>query len=346
MIIVDSNQIRFVLPHSPAFKLFSAVAQRAGHTLATTDIVLREVVRQYREELTSATNGYRRAHRALNELLPPTQRVHSPPQIPEDKLQRDFFIARGVKRFEADVRHSFLVLPTTPEDALTALNLEADHEDPGLNGAGARDASIWLTAVRAAATRKPDSEGRHLPVIFVSSDGDFTAPGKGRDLAPQLINDETRKGRLVLKPTVVDAMDAFGYPHTLVDTDEITQRDDFQQALIGVVTTSADMPSRQLERMADAEVIVRLISGQKGRRCSGDGTTLTTVTGRWSVRFVFERLPRRPDGRGEGYRGLPTQIEGMALIVDERDTGATIEVAPQRISVAGRDLREIASIRA
>jgi hypothetical protein len=346
VIIIDSNQIRFVLPHSPALKLFSAVAQRAGHTLATTDIVLREVVRQHRESLTSATNEYRRAHRALNELLPPTKRLPSTPQALENGLRRTRSISVSVEHFEADLRDSFIVLPTAPEDALAALKLEADHKEPGLNGAGARDASIWLTAVRAAASRETDSKGRRLPVIFVSSDGDFTAPGKSRDLAPHLINEDTRSGRLILKSTVVDAMDAFGYPHQLVDAEEITQRDDFQQILVDVVTTSADLPRRQQEQMLDAEVDVQLISGQKGRRCSGDGATLTTVTARWSVRFVFERLPRRLDGRPGGYRGLPTQVEGMALIVDEREQGATIEFVPQQVSVAGRDLKDVSPLLA
>jgi hypothetical protein len=340
VIIVDSNQIRFVLPHTPALKLFSAVAQRAGHTLATTDIVLREVVRQHHDALTSATNGYRRARRELNDLLPPAQRVHSTPRVPDDGRGRKGFVTRAVKRFEADIRDNFLVLPTTPEDALAALQLEADHTEPGLNGSGARDASIWLTAVRAAATRETDSTGRPLPVIFVSSDGDFTAPGKSRDLAPQLINDDTRKGRLILKSTVVDAMDAFGYPHQLVDAGEITQRDDFQQTLIDVVTASANLPNRELEKMAEAEVSVRLISDQKGRRCSGDGTTLMTISGAWSIRFVYERLPRRPDGYGAGaYRGISIQVEGMALIVEERGQGAVIEFAPQMNSVPGRDFR-------
>ncbi|MFJ5079109.1 PIN domain-containing protein [Streptomyces sp. NPDC088553] len=339
MIIVDSNQIRFVLPHSPALKLFSAVARRAGHTLAITDIVLREVVRQHQDALTSAVNGYREAHRALNELLPPDQRVHSTPRIPQDGRMRKGFIARGVKRFEADIRDSFLVLSTTPEDALAALEMEADHKEPGLNGAGARDASIWLTAVRAAATREADSTGRRMPVIFVSSDGDFTAPGKSRDLAPQLMNDDTRKGRLILKSTVVDAMDAFGYPHQLVDGEGITRRDDFQRALIDAAITSGDLPSRQLDKIAEAEVNVSLISGQKGRRCSGDGTTLTTISGTWAIRFVFERMPRRPDGFGGGYRGVAMQIEGMALIVEEREQEAAIEFAPQMISIHGRDLR-------
>ncbi|MEU4094465.1 PIN domain-containing protein [Streptomyces sp. NPDC026673] len=340
MIIVDSNQIRFVLPHSPALKLFAAVAQRAGHTLATTDIVLREVVRQHRENLTSAINGYRRAHRALNELLPPAKRLHDTRLMPEHPVQRAVSMSKHVEQFEADVRANFLVLPTTPEDALAALNLEADHLDPGLNGAGARDASIWLTAVRAAATRERDSKGRLLPVIFVSSDGDFTAPGKSRGLAPHLMNDDTRKGRLLLKSTVVDAMDAFGYPQQLVEAEEITQRNDFQEALTNVITTSADLPTRQQERMVEAEVEVRLISGQKGRRCSGNHATVTTVTGRWSVRFIFERLPRSPGGNS-AYRGLPAQVEGMALIVDERDQGATIEFAPQRVTVAGKDVSQL-----
>ncbi|MCG8971360.1 PIN domain-containing protein [Streptomyces sp. CL12-4] len=340
MIIVDSNQMRFVLPHSPAFKLFSAVAQRAGHTLAITDVVLREIVRQHHEELTSATNGYLRSRRALNELLSPPHRVQGTPRIPEDGLNRKNFIRREVKRFEADIRADFLVLPTSSEDALAALMMEADHTEPGLNGAGARDASIWLTAARAAATCERDSAGRRLPVIFVSSDGDFTAPGKSRDLAPQLVNDATRKGQLILKSTVVDAMDAFGYPQQLVDAEEVTQRDAFQRALIDVATDLADLPSRHLEKMAEAEVTVRLVSGQRGRRCSGDGTTLTTVSGTWSIRFVFEWLPRRNDSYGgTSYRGFPMQIEGTALIVEERDKEAVIEFAPQMISVAGRESR-------
>ncbi|KPH97415.1 hypothetical protein OK006_8971 [Actinobacteria bacterium OK006] len=332
--------MRFVLPHSPAFKLFSVVAQRAGHTLAITDVVLREIVRQHHEELTSATNGYLRARRALNELLAPPQRVQGTPRIPEDGLNRKNFIRREVKRFEADIRADFLVLPTSSEDALAALMMEADHTEPGLNGAGARDASIWLTAARAAATCERDSAGRRLPVIFVSSDGDFTAPGKSRDLAPQLVNDATRKGQLILKSTLVDAMDAFGYPQQLVDAEEVTQRDAFQRVLIEVATDLADLPSRHLEKMAEAEVTVRLVSGQKGRRCSGDGTTLTTVSGTWSIRFVFEWLPRRHGSYGgTPYRGLPMQIEGTALIVEERDKEAVIEFAPQMISVAGRDSR-------
>jgi hypothetical protein len=134
-------------------------------------------------------------------------------------------------------------------------------------------------------------------------------------------------------------MDAFGYPQQLVDAEEVTQRDDFRQALIDVVTTSSDLPSRHLEKMGEAEVTVQYISGQKGRRCSGDGTTLTTLSGAWSIRFVFERLSRRPGGYGGGYKGIPMQIEGMALIVEERDQEAAIEFAPQVISIAGRDSR-------
>src|SRR5690606_36662539 len=154
-----------------------------------------------------------------------------------------------------------------------------------------------------------------------------------RDLAPQLVNDATRTGQLILRSTVVDAMDAFGYPQQLVGAEEVTARDDFQRVLIDMATDLADLPSRHLEKMADAEVTVQLISGQKGRRCSGDGTTLTTVSGTWSIRFVFEWLPRRPDGYGgTAYKGLPMQIEGTALIVEERDQDAVIEFAPQWIS--------------
>lgn len=46
MIVLDSNQLRQVLPGSPALKLFTVAAKRDSHTLATTDVVIPEVIRQ------------------------------------------------------------------------------------------------------------------------------------------------------------------------------------------------------------------------------------------------------------------------------------------------------------
>lgn len=46
MIALDSNQLRQVLPGSPALKLFTVAAKRDSHTLATTDVVIPEVIRQ------------------------------------------------------------------------------------------------------------------------------------------------------------------------------------------------------------------------------------------------------------------------------------------------------------
>lgn len=140
-------------------------------------------------------------------------------------------------------------------------------------------------------------------------------------------------------------MDALGYPQQLVDAEEVTKQDAFERVLIDVAIDLADLSSRYMEKVAEAEVTVRLVSGQKGRRCSGDGTILTTVSGTWSIRFVFEWLPRRQGGYGgTPYKGLPMQIEGTALMVEERDKEAVVEFSPQMISVMRPGLPSVLTV--
>lgn len=327
MIVLDSNQLRFVLPGSPALRLLSAVAERAGHTLATTDTVIREVVRQRREELGSALAAFIKSRREANRLLPPGNRitaVNFPDRFRAEKVQA------AVAEFEADLRTTFRVLATAPEDAVTALEWEADQRPPCTNGTGARDAVIWLTTARACRSLESDASGRPLPVIFVSQDSDFRGPGKASTLAPELANDDTEAGRLLLLPTVLTVMDELGYPQQNEDAEEITAGDSFQQALLEAVTRFAPLPELQLAQMKtkDAEVLVRFQGDGKARQCRGDGTRLTSISGTWRVRVVSERLPPLPDGRGGGYRGFPMAVEGTALLVENDDQPTEIDFVP------------------
>ncbi|NEB76196.1 DUF4935 domain-containing protein [Streptomyces sp. SID14478] len=328
MIVLDSNQLRFVLPHTPALKLFSAIAERAGHTLATTDTVLREVVRQHRQATDSALTTFIKARREANRMLPPGQRI-SEVNFP-DRF-RAAKVKEAISEFEADLRNTFQILPVAPEDAVAALEIEADQRPPCTNGTGARDAAIWLTTARACRTLESDTSGPPLPVIFVSQDKDFRGPGKTGTLAPELANEDTEAGRLLLLPNVLAVMDRLGYPQQFGDAEEITAREDFQQALLDAVIRFTVFPGRQLAQMEDGEVTVRFKDDGKARQCRGEGTRLTSISGTWSVRVVTERLPRRPDGHGGGYRGFPMAVEGTVLLVEDDGQQTEIDFVPQSV---------------
>lgn len=332
MIVLDSNQLRFVLPHSPALRLFSAVAERAGHTLATTDTVIREVVRQRREELESALAVFAKARREANRLLPPGKRI-SAVNFPDRFRNRT--VREEISEFEADLRGTFHILVTAPEDAVTALEMEADQRPPCTNGTGARDAAIWLTAARACRSPEADASGRPLPVIFVSQDKDFRGLGKAGTLAPELANDDTAAGRLLLLPTVLAAMEELGYPQQAGDAEEITAREDFQQAMLEAVTRFTRFPAKYLAYMEDGDVTVTFRGDGKARQCRGDGTTLTSVSGTWGIRVATGWLPRQPDGRGGGYRGFPMTVEGTALVVEVKDQPVEIDFLPHSVHLPG-----------
>lgn len=332
MIVLDSNQLRFVLPGSPALGLFSAVAERAGHTLATTDTVIREVVRQRRDDLAAALTAFVNARREANRILPSGDRISAvsfPDRMQEAKAKE------AIASFEADLRGIFEVLPVAPEDAVTALEMEADQRPPCTNGTGARDAAIWLTAARACRSPERDRSGHSLPVIFVSQDKDFRAPGKTGALAAELANDDTEAGRLLLLPTVLAVMAELGYPQQSADAEEITADDRFQQALLEGVTRFTRLPTRRLAQMDEGEVTVRFRGGGKARQCRGDGTTLTSVSGTWGIRVVTEWLPRRPDGLGGGYRGFPMTVEGTALVVEDKNEPTQVDFLPTLVQIPG-----------
>jgi hypothetical protein len=79
MLVLDSNQLRHVLPGNPALLMVKAAAHRGGHTLATTDIVLHEVLRWHREELHLKIKALRAAVREVNTLMPPGLTIPDPP---------------------------------------------------------------------------------------------------------------------------------------------------------------------------------------------------------------------------------------------------------------------------
>ncbi|MFF4291610.1 hypothetical protein ACFY0R_40995, partial [Streptomyces sp. NPDC001633] len=83
-------------------------------------------------------------------------------------------------------------------------------------------------------------------MIFVSQDKDFRGPGKDGTLAPELSNDDTDAGRLLLLPTVLAVMDELGYPQQAGDAEEITARDGFQQALLEAITRFTRFAARHL----------------------------------------------------------------------------------------------------
>ncbi|MGI3202493.1 PIN domain-containing protein [Streptomyces phaeochromogenes] len=330
MIVFDSNQMRLFLPGSSALQQFVAVAERAGHTIATTDLVVREVVRQHRARLLSAAKALADSQRDYNEL------VTSPGGRTKvsfaDSRARRFFANREIMAFQSAINEAYRVLPTLAEDTLTAVQWEADHRRPCHDGAGARDAAIWLTAARACETPDLDESRQPLPVIFVSNDNDFSAPGDKSSLAEELRSEHTESGRMVLKKGAVDVLAELGYPKRRVDAQAITARADFQKALLDVAMGEDGLPSRHLTQLEAAEIMIHLRKDGEAYECRGDDLALTSISGTWGVRVVLERLPRRPDGRGGGVRllpGVPREIEATALLIEDHERqSAAIEILP------------------
>ncbi|MCA6090918.1 PIN domain-containing protein [Streptomyces sp. SCA3-4] len=331
MIVLDSNQLRLFAPGSPALRLFAAVAVRAGHTVATTDTAIQEVVRQRRDELSSAHSALMRAEREINALTtsPGNYVRFAHPTL----RNRPLFVAEETARFESELRDAFRVLETTPQDALEALRWEAEHRPPCRNGSGARDAAIWLTAARACQRPDTDKKGRQLPVIFVSKDKDFTQPGDPSRLDEALRSELTDSGMLILKSEVVHAMAELGYPRRNVNAEKITNREDFRQTLIGVIRDGAAPWVPNV--IESAEAIISMAPGGRAYECRGDGTRLISISGTWNLQFVTEPLPPQPNGQPGGHKGLPMGVQGMALLVEDEQTEATkIDFFPQITSFA------------
>ncbi|WP_182908065.1 hypothetical protein [Microbispora sp. H13382] len=315
MIVLDSNQLRHVLPGKPLYGLLSAVARRAGHTLATTDVVLAEVVRQRREDLGAALKAWTEAGFEARRLMITDRHqigglaVH--PQQLHGRRRRITYEQSA--ELETRLRAAFLVLNTLPEDALLAILMEAQHLPPCEHGRGARDATIYLTTLRAAVAPEISASGEALPLMFVSQDGDFSRFDlpEGREL------DALREVRVLHQRTVVATLNALGFPKSSAKADDVVARPEFQQALIDAITNSPIMPPRLLRQAQEAaEVRIRRLAGGPAESCTGDGVTVTSMTGEWSIRFVEQVMPPRLDGRPGGYRGFPMRAEGTALLVD------------------------------
>jgi len=285
VIVFDTNQLRRALPGSPALVMLKAAADLSGHTLAITDIVLSEAVRQRRDELRKQIREVGASHREFNKLVRPASRT-SDPLAGAGMFSHQLHPERAeVAYFEAGIRSNFRVLETDPDDAREALFREADRRPPcKANGEGGRDTAIFLTALRATASADLGRDGRTLPVIFVTEDSAFSDAKDRGSLAPGLLGDVAGRD-LVLKPDVVQTLAAIGYPTSWVDPSPITDRDEFgdllREALEGPVLEglSAEYPPSLLARAALERP--NFTSSGKAPQCLGEGLTMTTVTLRW-----------------------------------------------------------------
>jgi predicted nucleic acid-binding protein len=347
VIILDTNQLRRVLPGNPTLTLLTAAAHRCGHTLAITDIVLREVVRQRREGLTQARKALQAAQREVNKYVRPASRIVSTAWSDRPtELETEFF--------EAELREAFRVLPTDPEDALEALEREADRRPPcKANGEGGRDTTIYLTALRAArgdnelesmqaeTADKSSNGSRPLPVIFVTEDKGFSDPRDRGAFAPEL-REEIADAPLTLCLDVVSALAEIGYPSEWVDAKSITERDDFRSMLREAVTRETLSMLSPAPREAFPEWVrvrtprLRRKIG-KARRCKGDGLALSTLTGTWSSSIFTRNSPDglRPSSLKGEYR-LRIIADVTALVV-QNETGDVIEAEFSSVSVTITD---------
>ncbi|CRK56810.1 hypothetical protein [Alloactinosynnema sp. L-07] len=341
MILLDTNQLRRVLPGNPTLTLLSAAARRCGHTLAITDIVLREVVRQHRAQLEQARKALEDARRELDKLVRPVSRI-----VPTawDGIAGRKSVGLEMEFFEGDLRAAFEVLSTDPRDAMDAFEREADHRPPcKANGQGGRDATIYLTALRAA--RQSDNlapapnqqtrelgaatSGRQLPVIFVSEDKGFSDPQDRAHFAPDLRN-EIGDAQLILRRDVVSALAEIGYPTEWVDATGIIDRDDFVGMLRDAVTRETLGMLSPAPRDAFPSFVrvgrPRLKGAvRKARQCRGQGLILTTLTGTWSSNFFTRNAPAGldPSTMRSDFR-LRIAADVTALVVQDA-CGAVVE---------------------
>ncbi|MEU0663784.1 PIN domain-containing protein [Streptomyces lavendulocolor] len=315
MIVLDANQLRQVLPGKPALKLLKAAAQRSGHTLATTDIVIREVTRQRREELTTAIAQLTKAQRTFNNVASPDNQLAGGPF---DKLTKEFIEAE-LKRFKSGLQ-AFHILETTPEDAREALLREADHTAPCLTGVEGRDASIWLTALRASRSPELTPGEEALPTIFVSEDATFC--GADDQIASSLLKDVPDGTEVLLQRTVIAVMGTLGFPIQWNDVSTITDSPEFHEALVAAVAIAG---GPILLGHLDTETMTppRLAS-PRGQQCHGEDTTLTSVRGEWTFQVLLGESSSDPAGnRKPGYT---VQVGGEALVTQDR-SGSITDVA-------------------
>jgi hypothetical protein len=229
MLVFDSNQLRHVLPGNPALLMLKAAARRSGHSLATTDIVMREVLRQHRDDLNLKIKILRTSLREVNLLMPPGYRLQDPPAgIMPRGVHLDGFETEMIAQA---LRDEFRVLVTEPDDALEALFGEADRRPPcKSSGEGGRDTAIFLTALRAAEHPDIGPDGRALPLLFVSQDKAFSDAADRDRPAPGLLADVGGRSVIICRD-VVSALTQMGFPHSELNPTDIISRVDFLEML-------------------------------------------------------------------------------------------------------------------
>jgi hypothetical protein len=332
VLLFDTNQLRQVLPGSLSLRLLAASAQRTGHRVAITDVVLHEVVRQRRDELVKRAAALAGSYEEFQRLLPARLRTtHAHPALAAGE---EAFPGEQAGSFEQSLRQEFLVLKTSPDDALEALMREAGHRPPcSSSGKGGRDTSIWLTAARASRTPGSGESGQPLPVIFVSEDQAFADRQDRHRISPGLRADYPDPGMLILAPTVVDALSLIGYPSEEADAREAGDRIEFREALrdrVLQVTSPAngwdpELTVREIglgQRLHREPGTARLdfprMAGGRAQRCRGADVTLTSVAGTWTARMLTGEVP--PEIAVEysaAYGGLPLRITCSALVTQD-----------------------------
>ncbi|MFF8717374.1 PIN domain-containing protein [Streptomyces sp. NPDC015184] len=329
MIVFDSNQLRRVLPGSPTLVMLKAAASQSGHTLATTDLVLREIVRQRREELQLRIKQVWSAQKEFNKLVRPESHVKDMLSSVGIRPYMTHPEEKEVEHFETELRAEFQILETAPDDAREALWREADHRVPcKMNGEGGRDTAIFLTAVRAADHPDLDADGHPLPVIFVTEDRAFSATKDGTRFANELLHD-LRQRNVLLRPDVVSVLAKLGYPHSWIDSAEIINREDFCTALQDALISAAAeaLPSYMLTGLAEAEIETprQAQGGGKALQCRGGDFTMTTVVGRWVMNVITGQLTPQEQSLYRAYhRGFLLNAQGTALVL-QNNAGDVIE---------------------
>ena len=316
VIVFDSNQLRTVLPGKPAFGLLEAAARRAGHTLATTDVVIREVTRQRREDLTTAIAQLTKAQKTFNKIAPPTKRLEGGPF---DKLT-ERFVDDDLEDFKAGLHRTFHVLETTPDDALEALLREADHTAPCLTGVEGRDASIWLTALRALGSLETTGDGQVLPTIFVSKDGTFC--GADDQIAPSLLKDVPNGAEVLLRREVIAVMETLGFPTKWKDVSAITDSPEFQEAVIADVARAGG--PILLGHLGTETMTPPRLTSPRGQQCHGENATLTSVSGEWE--FQVNPGEPSPDPAETQPPGYTVRVTGEALVTQD-ESGSITDIA-------------------
>jgi hypothetical protein len=336
VIVFDSNQLRNVLPGKPALPMLEAAARHSGHTLATTDIVLHEVTRQFCDELTKRIGEIRSGVDGLNSLLPKARRVPDPLATQGLEKGNAAGFQEVIDRYKATLTEHFHILGTDPDDALEGLLREADRRPPcKANGEGGRDTAILLTALRSAGKPDPAAPaGSARPLIFVSGDKAFTDPADRSVPAADLRKDIGDRS-MVFCGDVVSLLGELGFPSTWVDPAEIIVREDFQQALrTAVFTTLRPLlnvdAAIELDHSADAMLLQATRTVKRARQCSGGAMTMTSIEGIWSceIRTRIARIPGRGVFFGpsdhSGYTHQAIVVDLVALTVQD-NAGEVIE---------------------